>query len=81
MAPPPGVGAPSPDSLLDNRGPTLIAATSAMSALGLVFVIGRIYCRLISIKRLVVEDYIAILTTVRASMLQAVSISDDGDRH
>ncbi len=76
MAPPPGVGAPSPNSLLENRGPTLIAVTSAMSALSLLFVIARVYCRLISIKRLVIEDYIAILTSVRPSMFQAVE-----DRH
>ncbi len=43
-----------------------------MSALGLLFVIARVYCRLISIRRLVVEDYIAIFTTVRASTFQAV---------
>ncbi len=74
MAPPPGVGAPTPGSLLEDRGPTLLAVASAMTALGLLFVVARVYCRLISIKKLVIEDYIAILTAVscRPAMLQTV---------
>ncbi len=77
MVPPPGIGAPTPDWPDENRGPTLIAVTATMTALGLLFTAARVYCRMISIKRLVVEDYIAVISAV-SPLLEVQELIIDG---
>jgi hypothetical protein len=67
MAAPPGIGAPYPDRPYENRGPTMMVVASTMTSLGVLFTSARIYCRMISIKHLAVEDYIVIISAVSAT--------------
>jgi len=65
MAEPPGVGGAHPGGWAgQNNGPFFIAVMGSTTALALLFSAARIYCRLISIKRLAIEDYIVILSIV-----------------
>lgn len=54
----------------ENKGPEIIIITSAMTALASIFVIGRIYSRMISIGKLGVDDYIVIGSIVGSPVSQ-----------
>lgn len=62
MEEPPGADAPYPG----RSHSFVIAIMGSITALTLLFSSARIYCRLISIKMLALEDYIVILSIVSA---------------
>ena len=55
---------PYPGWAQENRAPLMLGVTGAMTALAFLFVVGRIYSRLITLGRLGFGDYIVILCIV-----------------
>jgi hypothetical protein len=55
---------PNPGWARENNGPRVLGVTVTMTTLGFLFVLARIYCRFISVRKLAVDDYIVVLTTV-----------------
>ena len=53
----------------EDNGPTIIAIVSVFTALGAIFVIARLYARLIVIRNMGLEDYCIVISFVRHSML------------
>lgn len=67
-----------------NNGPMILAVAGTMTTLGLLFAIARIYSRLISIKKLGIDDYIVMVTpvfTITHLSLIAVAVSFGAGRH
>lgn len=62
---------PCPGWAGENRGPFVIAVMASMTALALLFSAARIYCRLISVKRLAVEDYIVMFSIVSTRLARS----------
>ena len=55
---------PYPGWAEEDKGPLLLGVMGTMTGLALVFVVARVYCRLISLGRLGFDDYILILSVV-----------------
>ncbi|KAK3905154.1 hypothetical protein C8A05DRAFT_13004 [Staphylotrichum tortipilum] len=87
MAASPGTtGPPPPDSALshENNGHFLLTFMGALTGFGLLFVAARVYCRLISQKRLFVEDFIVILTAaliIAHVAFAAMAVEHGAGRH
>ena len=62
-SPPPFVE-PYPGFSNENKGPLIVVVTSTLTALALLFVIARVYSRLLSVGNLAVDDYIVMLSIV-----------------
>ena len=68
----PKMSAPSPLPFIEpypgfsdeNKGPLIVVVTASLTAVALVFVVARLYSRLLSVGRLAVDDYIVILSIV-----------------
>jgi hypothetical protein len=57
---------PYPGYENETRGPLFVGLTTALTVLATLFVAGRIYSRLISVGKVFVDDWIMILSIVRA---------------
>lgn len=58
---------PYPGWAEEDNGPLLMGVMGAMAGLATVFVVARIYSRLISLGRLKFDDYILIISVVSSS--------------
>ncbi|KAK3324941.1 hypothetical protein B0H66DRAFT_107629 [Apodospora peruviana] len=68
----------------ENKGPLILGVTSSLTALTLLFVLARVYSRILSANRLAVDDYIVILCiclSISYVGVAAVAISYGGGRH
>lgn len=66
---PPDFEEPYPGWAEENKGPLILGVTSAMTTLAGLFVIGRIYSRIISLRKLAIDDYIVIVCIVSLGIL------------
>lgn len=55
---------PYPGYAAENKGPTILGVTSAMTLLGVVFVAARVYSRVISMGKIYLDDYITLFSIV-----------------
>jgi hypothetical protein len=62
--PPPLFVEPYPGFSDENKGPLIVIVTATLTALALLFVVARVYSRLLAVGRLAVDDYIVILSIV-----------------
>ena len=62
-SPPPFVE-PYPGFSNENKGPLIVVVTATLTALALLFVVARVYSRLLSAGKLAVDDYIVMLSIV-----------------
>ncbi|AEO69775.1 uncharacterized protein THITE_2014519, partial [Thermothielavioides terrestris NRRL 8126] len=68
----------------ENNGPRVLGVTVTMTTLGFLFVLARIYCRFISVRKLAVDDYIVVLTTLMSIVsvvFVGVAVSYGAGRH
>ncbi|KAK4184960.1 hypothetical protein QBC35DRAFT_476775 [Podospora australis] len=68
----------------ENKGPTIMGVSSAMTFLALLFVVARLYSRWISMNRLFVDDYVVIFCIILCITyvgLAGAAISHGGGRH
>ncbi|KAK4232889.1 hypothetical protein C8A03DRAFT_19924 [Achaetomium macrosporum] len=75
---------PYPGWAQENKGPRILAVTGTMTALGFLFVVARISSRMISIKRLGIDDYLVVVSTLLSILnlaFIAVAISYGAGRH
>ena len=56
---------PYPGYSDENKGPLILSVISVLTGLALLFVVGRIWSRLLSIRKLAVDDYIVVGCVVR----------------
>ena len=63
-SPPPPFVEPYPGFSAENKGPLIVIVTATLTALALLFVVARVYSRLLSAGKLAVDDYIVILSIV-----------------
>jgi hypothetical protein len=61
---PPPVVEPYPRWAAEDKRPVILGVAGAMIGLAFLFVVARIYCRLISIRRLRLDDFIVIFCIV-----------------
>ncbi|KAL2272071.1 hypothetical protein VTJ83DRAFT_1442 [Remersonia thermophila] len=81
---PPDFVEPYPGWAEENKGPLILGVTGSLTALAGLFVIGRIYSRLLSIRKLAIDDYIVIvciLLSVAYVILASRAIAYGGGRH
>ncbi|KAK4039654.1 hypothetical protein C8A01DRAFT_16397 [Parachaetomium inaequale] len=84
MSLPLNIEEPYPGWAQENRAPLILGVTSAMTALALLFVVGRIYSRLIAFGGLGLGDYIVIiciLLSISYIVLTAIAVSYGVGRH
>ncbi|KAK4173346.1 hypothetical protein QBC36DRAFT_245642 [Triangularia setosa] len=75
---------PYPGYAEENKGPTILGVTSAMTLLGVVFVVARVYSRVISMGRIYLDDYIALFSIILCVIyvgLAGAAIAHGGGRH
>lgn len=60
----PAFAEPYPGFSDESKGPLIVVVTATVTAVALLFVMARIYSRLISVGKLAVDDYIVILSIV-----------------
>lgn len=63
----PGFVEPYPGWAGENKGPLILTVTGTLTGVAGLFVVGRIYSRLISQGRLAIDDYIVVICIVSAS--------------
>jgi hypothetical protein len=68
MSKPLDIEEPYPGWAQENNGPLLLGVMGAMTGLTIVFVVGRIYSRMISLGRLGFDDYILIISVVSSNL-------------
>ncbi len=62
--PPPPFVPPYPGFADENKGPLIVVVTATLTAIALLFVIARLYSRLLSMGKIAIDDYIVILSIV-----------------
>jgi hypothetical protein len=67
MSNPPDVIEPYPGWAHENTGAKLLGAISTITGVAFLFVVARIYSRMISIRRLSIDDYLVIFSIVSAT--------------
>ncbi|CAP71655.1 uncharacterized protein PODANS_6_40 [Podospora anserina S mat+] len=75
---------PYPGYAAENKGPTILGVTSAMTLLGIVFVAARVYSRVISMGKIYLDDYITLFSITLCVIyvgLAGAAISHGGGRH
>ncbi|KAK4223429.1 hypothetical protein QBC38DRAFT_52011 [Podospora fimiseda] len=84
MSAPPPFEEPYPGWAEENKGPTIMGVTIAMTILTTMFVAARLYSRMISMGRLFIDDYIVIFCIVLCFAylgLAGAAIAYGGGRH
>lgn len=65
---------PGSDFANESNGPLIVGVTTALTTLALLFVIARIYSRMISVGKIAIDDWLIILSIV-CSMLAISRLS------
>lgn len=60
---------PYPGWAREDKGPEILAVVGAMTGLAFLFVAARLSSRMIALGRLLIDDYIVILSIVRVNVL------------
>jgi len=82
--PPPPFVEPYPGYLQESRGSIIVGVTAALTVLATLFVIGRVYSRMISVGKVFIDDWIMILSIILGWVyvgMGAAAVSWGGGKH
>jgi len=62
----------SPDYYNEDKGPLIIYVTVPMTGVAILFIVARMYSRSLSLRRLLIDDYLVIISGVRRPLLYLI---------